>query len=75
MFHAAVPLRRPACHGSRAGTWLTQADVAGEDILQEVGQVPPGGQDEGVPHRRVVDLLETRANDWQTPAWWETTGK
>lgn len=35
---------------------LTQADVTGQHGLQELGEVPPGGQDERVPHGRVIDL-------------------
>lgn len=36
---------------------LTQANVTRQDVLQEVGEVSPRGQDKRVSHRRVIDLV------------------
>lgn len=43
---------------------LTQADMTREDILQEVREISPSGEDECMSHCCVIDLVGKKGNGW-----------
>ena len=62
IIHANVPVWM-VCFETAAGQTvpsrkhLTQAHVASQNVLQEVWEVSPSRQDQGVTHRCVIELV------------------